>query len=712
MNSERAKTPDGVGQSLTRVDGPQKVSGRARYTGDLHVDGALHAVIVPATRPHARITVDPALATASPGVVAVFTHRNMPKLADVERVFESGTVLPLQDDRIIYEGQPAALVVADTLERAIEAARRVRIGYREEAFQADFLDGLDRAEAVRTFVGEEPDNEIGDVEAAWAESDVRLEETYVTSDRHHNAMEPSATLAEWRDGDLLVHDATQGVVNTRNVLAQALQLDPARVRVTCEFLGGGFGGKSWGWPHQVLAAVAAHELGRPVKLVLTRAQSYTAHGYQPASRQAVALSAGADGRLTSIRHDSVVAGSFAGDYVEGPGLETAPLYACPSIRTTHRVVRLHRGNPVYLRTPLGGLGLVAVESAMDELAHKLGMDPLELRLKNYAEVDSGKGKPFSSKKLRECYEMGTRRFGWSQPRPAPRMRREGRDLVGHGMATAILTAYRFPAKARVSLDHSRQVLIETSTQEIGQGSYTIFAQVAADVLGMPVEHVRMALGDTLLPAAPFSVASTTTMSVGSAVHDAATKLKAMLAGFGAKTPAGYLRALRRSGAEKLSADGVWSPDDDQCPVSICSFGAIFVEVRVDEAIPIPRVSRIVAVYSAGSIINPKNARSQMIGGLTWGIGQALLERSETDGRLGRFLSKNLAGYLVPVNADVPEIDVSFVEEFDGYAGPLGARGIGELGAAGIGAAIANAVFDATGVRVREVPIRPEHLMAA
>ncbi|MGH8653442.1 MAG: xanthine dehydrogenase family protein molybdopterin-binding subunit [Gammaproteobacteria bacterium] len=701
----------GTGKSVSRLDGPEKVTGRARYTGDMHLADALHAGIVPATRPNARITLDLADALASVGVVAIFTHRNMPKLARFEFVFECGTVLPLQDDRIVYEGQPAALVVADTLECVTEAARRVKVSYRDEPFEADFLESLDRAEATQLFVGEPPDESTGDALAAWAEAEVRTEETYFTADRHHNAMEPAATLASWHDGQLLVHDATQGVVNTRNVLAQAMQLDPACVRVTNEFLGGGFGGKNWGWPHQLLAAVAARELGRPVKLVLTRAQSYTAHGYQAASRQTVALGARADGTLTSLRHDSIVTGSFAGNYVEGPGLETASLYACPAIQITHRVVRLHRGNPVFMRSPLGGIGLVAVEIAMDELAYKLGMDPLELRLKNYAEADSRDGRPFSSKKLRECYEIGARRFGWPQRTMGPRTMREGNDLIGHGMATAILTAYRFPANARVSMDSSGQVLIETSTQEIGQGSRTVFVQIAADVLGVPIERVTLALGDTSLPAAPFSTASTTTMGVGSAVHDGALKLKQKLTQAGGNAADGYVNALSKLGAKRLSADGVWSPGEEQPSVSICSFGAIFVEVRVDQDIPIPRVSRVVAVYSAGKIINPKTARSQMTGGIIWGIGQALLERSEMDPRLGRFLSKNLAGYLVPVNADVPEIDTSFVDEFDAHASPIGARGIGELGAVGIGAAIANAVFHATGVRVREVPIRPEHLMA-
>jgi xanthine dehydrogenase YagR molybdenum-binding subunit len=374
-------------------------------------------------------------------------------------------------------------------------------------------------------------------------------------------------------------------------------------------------------------------------------------------------------------------------------------------------VRLHRGNPAAMRSPFGGVGLVAVEIAMDELAYKLGMDPLDLRLKNYAEFDPSDGLPFSSKKLRECYEVGARRFGWSNRIAAPRSMRDGRDLVGYGMATALLRAFRFPASARVGIDRAGRVLVETSAQDVGQGLSTVLPQIAADALGVPVERVSLAIGDTALPAAPFTGGSSATMSAGSAVQDAAMNLRRKLAEAGANGPEGYAGALAAIGVERLSADGAWAPSEGEPAAALFSFGAIFAEVRVDEEIPIPRVSRVVGVYSAGKILNPRTARSQMTGGIIWGIGQALLERSEMDNRLGRFLSKNLAGYLVPVNADVPDIDASFVEEFDPQASPLGARGIGELGALGIGPAIANAVFHATGIRVRDVPIRPEHLLA-
>lgn len=597
-----------IGRAIDRLDGPDKVCGRARYTADTLIANVTYAVIVPATRPKAWITAfDLSAAQAAPGVIHIFTYRNTPKLGSIrDYLLVSQHLLPLQDDRVVHEGQPVALVVADTLERAIEAARLVHVEYHDEPFAADFSAEQERAEIAPAFFDVPPIKSTGDVDAAWAEAEVGVRHTYATSDRHHNPIELSCTLAVGHDdGSLLVYDTTQGVVDTRNVLAKALQMDPALIRVKNDYVGGGFGCKHFGWPHQILAALAAREIKRPVKLMLTRAQAFTSHGHQPTTRQTVSLSARADGTLTGIRHDTVAAASPAGDHVEGAGWETAPLYASPNIMTTHSIVRLDRSAPWSMRSPFGGVGLVSVEIAMDELAHELGMDPLALRLKNYADANPPDGRPFSSKKLRECYEIGAERFGWSKRPNAPRSLRDGRDLIGHGMATAILPAYRWPAAARASIDRDGNVLIETSSQEIGTGTRTVLAQIAAEALGVPVERVTVLLGDTSLPASPVSGASSATMSAGSAVHAAATKLKAKLAEAGAY--------------ERLSAQGEWSPNTS--PAAIYSFGAIFAEVRVDEDIPIPRVSRIVAVYSAGRIINPKTACSQMTGGIIWGIGR-------------------------------------------------------------------------------------------
>jgi len=704
-----------IGRRVSRLDGPDKVTGKARYAADVPAEGVAHAVIVPATIPHGRIVrVNAAAALASPGTVHVFTHENAPRLAPLGGPPAGQSFLPLQDDRVLHEGQPVAVAVADTLEHAMEAARLVEVAYERAPFETDLERQLDRrpgeGEALPIF-GWPCDSRVGDIDAALAAGDdlVVVRQTYRTSDRHHNPMEPSATLAIWDGDTLTLHDAVQGVMAARALVAHALGLDPAKVRVRADYVGGGFGCKGWVWPHQLLAAMAARELARPVKLVLTRAQMYTSHGHQPASRQTITLAAARDGRLAAIRHASVGPGSFVGNHIEGAAIGTRSIYACPNIETSHRLLRLHRSEPTPMRAPLEGIGLAALEVAMDELACELGMDPLELRLRNYAEVDPADGKPFSSKKLRECYVEGARRFGWDRRTHAPRSMRDGNDLVGWGMATALFAAFRQRAKARVGIGRDGRVLIETSTQEIGTGARTILPQIAAEVLGVPVEHVALAWGDTTLPEAPMSAGSATTASVGSAVHDGAVKLRERLAAAGGTEPARYAAALERLGAERLAAEGVFDPPAES-PSSLFSFGAVFAEVKVDEDLSLPRVSRVVGVYNAGRIINPKSAQSQMTGGVIWGIGQALLERSETDHRLGRFLSKNLAGYLVPVNADVPEIDVSFVEDDDTVANPIGARGIGELGAIGIGAAIVNAVYHATGVRVRDFPVRPEQLL--
>ncbi|HEY8509663.1 MAG TPA: xanthine dehydrogenase family protein molybdopterin-binding subunit [Steroidobacteraceae bacterium] len=698
-----------IGAAIDRLDGIEKVTGRARYTADTPMQGVVYAVMVCSTRAHARIArIDVDAAEAAPGVLRVFTHLSTPKFGEVSGLPLGQDFLPLQSDQVLYEGQPIALVVARTLETAMAAARKVKAVYREQPFETDFSTRLDQGEA-RPFFFWEPDSHVGDVAAAWQSAEAAVKQTYRTADRHHCTMEPSATLAVWQGGKLTLFDSVQGVVDARNVIAKALRLEPNQVRVKNDFVGGGFGCKGWVWPHQLLAAMAAREIGKPVKLVLTRAQTFTSHGYQPATIQTLAISAQKDGTLIGIRHDSFLAGSYAGNHVEGTGIGTRSLYACPSISTTHRLVRVHRAEPTPMRAPIEGIGLVATEIAMDELAYELKMDPLALRLKNYADRDPTDGKPFSSKKLRECYEQGAGQFGWSRRSFEPRSMRDGRDLIGYGMATALFAAFRQPSRARVSIDAQGVVRVETSTQEIGTGARTVISQIAAETLGVPVDRVHLAWGDTDLPPAPMTAGSVTTGSAGSAVHDGALKLRKRLEAAGAKSAADYANVVRNSNGERLTADGEFNPPAESSK-SLFSFGAVFAEVRVDERIPIPRVSRIVGVYDAGRIINPKTARSQMIGGLTWGIGQALLEHSAMDHRLGRFLSKNLAGYLVPVNADVAQIDVSFIEEADTEVNLVGARGIGELGAIGVGAAIANAVFHATGVRVRELPIRPEMLM--
>jgi xanthine dehydrogenase YagR molybdenum-binding subunit len=696
-----------------RPDGKLKVTGAARYAADHPTENLLNGAFACATIAHGKIrALHTDAAKTAPGVRAVLTAETMPRFAALKDSPAGQTFMPMQDDHIEYEGQPIALLLAERLEQATYAASLVRADYEEAPAETDFRRGLDRQVKLDVWQWWAPtDSSTGDVEAALSAAPAKLAATYRTSDRHHNPIEPAATIAQWQDGKLLIWDAAQGLGAVRAVLAQALGLDPRDIRVRADFIGGGFGCKGYVWPHQVLAAAAARVVGRPVKIVLTRAQDYTSHGYQPATEQTIALAAQTDGALAGVRHHVVTPTALSDDYVEFAAIGTRSLYASPAIETRHRAVRVARSRPTPMRAPHEGPGLVALEIAMDELAAQLRIDPVELRLRNYSDEDAGK--PFSSKKLRECYTQGARLFGWSGRDPRPGSMRQGRELVGYGMATAAMTTFRNAAKARATIDRSGEVLIEACTQEIGTGVSGVMVHVAAETLGVPVEAVRVKIGDTDLPESPMTAGSSSTLSVGSAVQDAAMKLRARLQALSATgdgaLPNEYGALLGRHGLERVSADGEWVPAA-QPAFAYSSFGAIFVEVRVDEDLRLPRLKRAVGVYSAGRIVNPKTARSQLIGGITWGVGQALLEASEMDRKLGRYLSKNLAGYLVPVNADIGEIDVSFADELDPHASAIGARGIGELAATGIGPAIANAVFHATGVRVRELPIRPEHLI--
>jgi len=698
-----------IGVATNRVEGRAKVTGAARYTGDIVSEGMVHGFIIGSTIASGRVLdIDVSRAREAGGVLRVFTHLDMPRLRSLASPPAGDTHLPMQDDRVLYEGQPIAVVVAATFEQAREAARLVEVAYDRSDFLTDFAGNLSRAEH-RPLYGMPPDTQHGDPYTFMQRGDVVVGATYATADRHHVPMEPSVTMATWQGERLILRDAVQGVTLTRNTVAQALGIEPSQVEVQCEFVGGGFGCKGFIWSHQLLAAALSREIGRPLRLTLTRAQTFTAHGYQPASVQTVRLAATRDGALLATRHDSLLAGSVAGGHVEPVGWGTRSVYACDNAAVTHRVVRLNKGNPTPMRSPIEGIGMVATEIAMDELAFELGMNPLELRLRNYTDTDLAHNRPFSLKRLRECYSEGARLFGWPQTLSPPATLQDGRELVGYGMATAIFQTFRSEASARVTALQSGRIRVETGTQEIGGGTYTVLAQVAAEVLDVPVANVDVVIGDTRLPEGPISAGSRVTLSAGSAVQAAARNLLTRFGEVGRSNGESLATALQRLNLDELSADGRWQPEQES-RFSLYSFGAVYAEVGVDKDLAIPRVRRVVGVYDAGKIINPKAARGQMTGGIIWGIGQAFLEKSEMDHTLGRFLSKNLAGYLVPVNADVPDIEVQFIDGFDAEAGPLGARGIGELGGIGIGAAIANAVFHASGRRVRSLPILPEHLL--
>ena len=729
-----------TGQPIDRLDGRLKVTGAARYAAEFDVPGLVHAALAQSTVAAGSIDgIDLEAARGMPGVLAIITPD------DVERIAHQGVPQTigaplLQDRAIVFNGQHVAVVVADTLERAQAAAAAVRVTYREGEAATTMRTLLDQAYAPRNFRNGErpPDSSRGDPAGSFARAPVRLEATYTTPIEHHNPMEPHATIAAWDGGKLTLWTATQGISGAQASLAGLLGIDPQDVRIICPFVGGGFGSKGNTWPPATLAAMAARRVGRPVKLVLTRRQMYTSNGYRPATIQRIAIGAALDGTLLSVRHDgfSSMSQPSQGEFVEPVALATEMLYACPNLAVTHRLVALNAALPTYMRAPGEASGMFALESAMDELAAELRMDPVALRLKNYAEADPHANLPFTSKRLRECYAQGAAAFGWDRRKPAPRSVQDGRWLVGMGMATATYPANRQPAEARVRLLANGDAVVQSGTQDLGTGTYTVMAQLAADELGLPIGRVRFELGDSRLPKAPVSGGSMTAASVGPAVIAACQQARqhvfamalsdkgADWAGVGpgdlvlkdavVSGPSGSVgvgEMLARRGVGSVEFQAASAPGDEKGKHSAHAFGAQFAEVRVAAGTGEIRVSRLVGAFDAGRILNPKTARSQLIGGMAFGLGMALLEETVMDENTGRIVNANLSEYLLPVNADVPAIDAILVEGDDRTFNPSGAKGIGELPMVGVAAAIANAVYHATGARVRDLPIRLEDVLA-
>ena len=734
-----------LGRPLDRADGPLKVAGRARYAAEFNPAGLAHAVVVTSRVARGQVTgYDTAAAEAMPGVLAVVTPRTAPPMRPVpgHELFPKGKPPlelrpPLADDRVHHFGQAVAVVVADTFERATAAAAHVRVAVAaaEPTLDPARADGFE----PESFAGrEELQYRRGDAAAALAGAEVTVAVTYRTPVEHHHPIEPAATVAAWDGDSLTLHDSSRWVRATRKVAAGVFGLPADRVRVIAPFVGGAFGSKGFTWQHNLLAAAAAKVVGRPVKLVLTRAQMATLAGHRPETVQTVALGATRAGRLVAIRHATTSTTSPVADFVEPCGTLSKHLYACPAVAVTHRVVRVNRSSPVFMRAPGEAAGLFALESAVDELAHALGTDPVELRLRNHADRDEEKGRPWSSKHLAECYHRGAERFGWAKRDPRPRAMRDGRLLVGWGMATAAYPGIRDKAGARVRVTADGRAVAASAAHEIGNGAYTVLAQVAADALGLPADRVRFELGDTALPFAPAAGASQTTATVGSAVIAAAAAAKAKLANLAAADRASplfglaaddvvardgklvakadaakadaFTDVLRRAGLAGVAAEASAGPGEEKQKFSFLSTGAHFVEVAVDPDLPRVRVRRVVGVYDPGKVLNPKTARSQFLGAVLMGLGAALLERTVYDPRGGAVVTPDLEGYLLPVAADAPEIDVSFVDEPDPVFNPTGGRGLGELGITGLAAAVANAVFHATGKRVRDLPITPDKLL--
>ncbi|HVH75268.1 MAG TPA: xanthine dehydrogenase family protein molybdopterin-binding subunit [Stellaceae bacterium] len=708
-----------VGQPISRADGRLKVTGGARYTADIPMAGAAYAAIVHSTIANGRtLSIDTHAAENAPGVLAVLTHRNLPRLNPPPKPWShlhphGQGYLPLQDDKIHYAGQPVALVIAETLDEAAYAGTLIKVEYAAEPPVVFSRESAKEAVDPPQFLWPAASS-VGDAEAGIAQGAFRIEETYATADRHHNQMEPHATTAVWdEDGSLTLYETTQHIFGARELVSIVLGTPIEKINVVSQFLGGGFGGKAYVWPHTLFATLAAKVLNRPVRVQLTRAQMYSMAGHQPATIQRITLGADKDAKLTGIRHESISPTPVFDSYIEYAALASRSLWAASGgIATSHKVVHVNRNTPTAMRSPHEALGHFALESAMDELAYRAGIDPVALRLRNDTETDPLSGRPFSTRAMRKCLLEGAARFGWEKRTPEPRSMRDGRHLIGQGMAAAIYTHWRWPAKARVTLNSDGSALVETGTHDLGTGTYTVLRQVAADALGLPPELVTVRLGDTRLPPSHASIGSATMANAGASVMLAANAARdEAMALAGSNPNIGYAELLAQSGLSTLSAEADYDPvPESDGAKAVFSFAAVFAEVKVDPEFGLVRLNRLVGAYDAGRIVNPKTARSQAIGGIIWGVGQALLEQSEMDPRTARFVNRNYSGYLVPTNADVPDLDVLFVGEFDAEASPLGAKGLGELTAVSVAPAIANAVYHATGKRARELPITVEKLI--
>ncbi|QGZ64068.1 xanthine dehydrogenase family protein molybdopterin-binding subunit [Paraburkholderia acidisoli] len=726
-----------TGQPMDRIDGVLKVTGEAQYAGDFPEARLANAVLVTSTIASGTITsIDTRRAQSMPGVLLVMTYQNAMRLPNGGRSPlkpPAGRRLTLLQDNVVrYSNEPVAVVIADTLEHAVDAANHVDVAYAPTPATLDFDRAKSQSRVPASAMGRPVASSRGDIEAGLSEGAVRIDAIYTTPTQFHNPMEPHATMARWDGPSLTLYDATQGVSGARTAVAAVFGIAPDNVRVISPFLGGGFGCKGSSWSHVTLCAMAAKQTGRPVRLVLARPQMFGSVGSRPHTEQHITLAARADGTLTGLRHDTLAQTSTFEDWLEYSGLVTRMMYAVPNLTTSHRVVALNVGTPTFMRAPGETTGSFALESAMDELAWQLKMDPVALRLKNYAESEPQERKPWSEKSLRECYAAGAQRFDWSRRVAQPRAMRNGNTLIGLGMATATYPANRSEAGAVARILPDGTAMVASGTQDIGTGTYTVMTQVAADALGFPPDRIHFALGDSTLPAAPVSGGSQSAASVSPAVQAAATaardKLIALaradrgspvfgLAAEDVTVQDGWVvsrgdtskrdpaaAVIARAGGQPIEAQVSAKPGSEKQEYAFHSFGAVFAEVHVDETLGTIRVARIVGAYDVGRVLNEKTARSQLMGGMVWGLSTALHEEGLFDTRMGRIANNNLAEYHVPVNADIGALDVLFVGAPDLRFNPVGVRGIGEIGITGVPAAIANAVYHATGVRVRDLPL--------
>jgi xanthine dehydrogenase YagR molybdenum-binding subunit len=728
-----------IGTATSRVDGRAKVTGEAKYASEFNASDLAYGSVIESTIPKGRITrIDASEALRVEGVLEVLTHQNRPDMAESDEAWkddvapeEGSPFRPLYDDKIKFSGQPIAVVLAKEWEVARYAASLVRIQYEREAFVTDLHKERDRA-----FVVKKPEKPRGDAETAYAAADVHHQADYFIPTEHHNPMELFASTVIWDGGGkLTVYDKTQGVQNVQRYLCSAFEKKADEIRVLSPFVGGAFGSGLRPQYQVALAVLGALKLQRSVRLVLTRQQMYGL-GHRPATIERVALGAKADGTLDAITHEAIAVTSQFEDFSRNDTAWSALLYKCANAKYVHKLARLDVPTSCDMRAPGAATGVYALESAMDELAVALKLDPIEFRLRCYSDRDQNEDIPYTSKRLRECYRQGAEAFGWGSRVPEPRSMRDGSELVGWGMATGVWEALQMPAAARIVLTANGHAEVSCAASDIGTGTYTILAQVAADTLGLPIESISIKLGDSTLPQAPVEggswMAATAAHAVAAAAEEVRKELLALAKAIKgspladarpedvvladgklmskqeASRAVSIADAMRHAAIDRIEKEKVHNfPEDSSHARNAHS--AVFAEVKVDEQLGVIRVTRVVSAVAAGRILNTKTAHSQIMGSVVWGIGMALHEETLFDHRFGRIMNPNIAEYHVPVNADVQDIKVIFVDEPDEIINPLGIKGLGEIGIVGVAAAIANAIYHATGKRVRDLPITLDKL---
>ncbi|WP_162054591.1 xanthine dehydrogenase family protein molybdopterin-binding subunit [Pontibacter pamirensis] len=734
-----------IGKPTNRVDGRLKVTGEAKYAGEFNVPNLAYGFVVNSAIAKGKIKkIDTSKALEVEGVLEVFTHENRPGYVWFDKNYKDmdappgSPFRPLYDNEIKFSMQPIALAVAETFELARYAASLVRIEYETSPHDTDFETNIESAYVPEEYKSGEPSEPWGQPDQALASAPVQIEGDYTHSSQHHNPMEMHASTVVWKDdGKLTVYDKIQGVMNTQQYVTHAFGMQPEEVQVISPFVGGAFGSGLRPQYQLFLAVLAARELKRSVRVTLTRQQMFS-FGHRPKTMQRFALGASKEGKLEALKQDVFAETSRFENYSEDVVIWAGVLYKCGNVKLSHKLVELDVYTPLDMRAPGGTTGIFALECAMDELAYKLGMDPVEFRLKNYSEKDQNEDKPFSSKELRECYRQGAEKFGWEKRNLEPRSMKEGHNLIGWGMAHGAWEANQAQASAKAVVTSDGKLTVSSATADIGTGTYTVMTQIAAETLGIPLDDVTFKLGDSSLPDAPLEGGSKTVSTVGTAVKSACDKVRERLLKLAQQVKdsplveasleqvifeggqislksesskaVSIMAAMSQNQGKAIEEEVSSKPADNQSDYARYAHVATFVEVKVDEDLGTIKVTRVVSAVAGGRIINPKTARSQILGGVVWGIGVAMEEDTVMDNNLGRFMNHDLDKYHIPVNADVHDVEVIFVEEKDEIVNPLGAKGLGEIGIVSVAPAIANAVFHATGKRVRELPITLDKLL--